>query len=90
MQRGERARASALLKEPQKAIESMLGEGIDTPLAFEELAAIEAILGNTQVAVAAYQRAYNAGWRCVNADFPEPGCSTRFEPIPAFRHSCRE
>jgi hypothetical protein len=65
MQRGERARASALSKEAQKAIESMLGEGIDTPLAFEEVAAIEAILGNTQLAVAAYQRAYNAGWRYV-------------------------
>ena len=65
LKRGDRQRALTMLEEARKAIEAYLAEGIDSPLAFEELAAIHAMRGDKPSALREYRRAYNAGWRLV-------------------------
>jgi hypothetical protein len=65
LKRGDRQRALTMLEEARKAIEAYLAEGIDSPLALEELAAIHAMRGDKPSALREYRRAYNAGWRMV-------------------------
>ena len=61
----DRQRGLTMLEEARKAIEAFLAEGVDTPLAFEELAAIHAMRGDNESALREYRRAYKAGWRLV-------------------------
>ncbi len=63
MKRGAAAQARPLLDQSRKAVEALLADGSDSPLAFEELACIAAILGDTAAAINRYRQAYKAGWR---------------------------
>ena len=47
LKRGASEQARPLLDQAQKAVEALLGDGSDSPLAFEELACIAAIRGDT-------------------------------------------
>ena len=62
MKRGASVRAAPLLDQAQKAVEALLADGSDTPLAFEELACIAAIRGDIAGALMRYRQAYKAGW----------------------------
>jgi TolB-like protein len=61
--RGSAAQARPLLDQAQKAVEALVADGSDSPLAFEELACIAAIRGDTPGALSRYRQAYQAGWR---------------------------
>jgi len=84
LKRGDRNRAIPILADAKREIEGLLAGGIDTPFAHEELAAIEALRGDKQAAVSAYQKAYTHGWRFVMLTVRNPAFDS-IRDMPEFQ-----